>query len=120
MSENTETYTPPTGCVVPAGRDVVDDLTVRELDIVSRQLGCDVVEALGDTGNGKGRRWAALPRLAWLWAKRADPRAKLDPFLDLTADQLNDLLGDDEVDDQVDDQGDDVAANPTDPAPASD
>lgn len=116
MSENTSTtYTPPTECVVPEGQHLVDGLSVRELDIISRQLGCDVSAALADKGTGAGKLWAALPRLAWVWAKRRDPHAKLDPFLDLTAEQLGQLLGDDDVAGDVDDP----ETNPTDPAPAS-
>jgi hypothetical protein len=117
MSDSNTTYTPPTECVVPEGQHLVDGLSVRELDIVSRQLGCDVSAALADKGTGAGKLWAALPRLAWVWTKRRDPHAKLDPFLDLTAAQLGTLLGDDDpAGDQVDDDPD---ANPTDPAPAS-
>lgn len=96
MTGDTAGWTVPTERVVPEGVDVIDGLLVRELDIVSRQLGCDVTAALGDQGNGKGLRWAALARLAWLWAKRADPKAKLDPFLDLGVGALNHLIGADE------------------------
>jgi hypothetical protein len=121
MSETTPTpYELPTECVVPEGVDLVDGLLVNELDIVSRQLGCDVMDALGDTGNGAGKRWSALPRLAWLWAKRTDPRAKLDPFLHTAPSQLNLLLGLDRDEDPAGDEDDDDAlANPTDAAPAS-
>jgi len=113
MSEIGTTYTPPTERVVPDGAGLVDGLTVRELDMVSRQLGCDVTAALADQGNGAGKLWAALPRLAWVWAKRTDPHAKLDPFLDLSSSQLSTLLGQDE------DPDEDPETNPTDPAPAS-
>lgn len=102
--------------VVPAGVDPIDALTVTELDIASRQLRCDVYEAVG----GKdGLRWAALARIAWLWAKRRDERAKLQPFVDLTGAQLTHVLRLDEDDDQVDQVDDDVEANPTEHAPGS-
>lgn len=106
--------------VVPAGVDPIDGLTVNELDIASRQLRCDVYEAVG----GKdGLRWAALARLAWLWAKRTDTHAKLATFTEMTGAQLTGVLRlDEHVDagddvDLVDDE--DPAANPTVPGPAS-
>jgi hypothetical protein len=115
-----ETYTPPTECVVPEGKHMVDGLTVRELDIVSRQLGCDVSAALRDQGAGAGKLWSALPRLAWVWTKRTDPQAKLDPFLDLDAGQIGILLGQDEPDEHIEHAaGDTPDENPTAPAPAS-
>lgn len=101
--------------VLPAGADVLDDLTVRELDIVSRQLKCDVYDAVGNDAGGA--RWSALARLAWLWAKRTDPTAKLDPFLDYTGAQLTQLLrmGADDVDESDDESAAEVdaEANPT-------
>lgn len=97
--------------VLDRGTDPLDELTVTELDIVSRQLGLDVYEAVG---GAKGMRWAALARLAWLWAKRRDPHAKLQPFLDLNGAQLTEVL---RLNDQADDVDQapelDAEANPT-------
>jgi hypothetical protein len=100
-----------------AGVDPLDELTVTELDIVSRQLKCDVYEAVG----GKdGLRWAALARLAWLWAKRRDPHAKLQTYVDLTGAQLTRVLRLDERrtagQADTDDATDEPTANPTDGA----
>lgn len=101
--------------------DPLDALSVTELDIVSRQLKCDVYEAVA----GKdGLRWAALARLAWLWAKRRDPHAKLQTYVDLTGAQLTRVLRLDERQAagklagqaDVDDASDEPAANPTDGA----
>lgn len=102
--------------LVPDGEDMLDGLSVRELSIVSQQLKCDVAEAIG--GDKDGKRWDAFPRVAWLWAKRQDPTAKLDPFFDMTAGQLMAALG---ADDDAEEPGEEpVEANPTVPAPASD
>ena len=97
--------------VLDAGIDPLDDLSVTELDIASRQLKCDVYQAVAGEG---GLRWAALARLAWLWAKRTDPHAKLQPYLDLTGAQLTECL---RLNDRVDQGEDDPNTNPTDAAP---
>lgn len=99
---------------IPEGKDPLDDLTVTELDIVSRQIKADVYEAMGGLD---GLRWAALARLAWLWAKRRDPHAKLQPFLDLTGAQLTEVL---RLNTQAEDQAPELDAdeNPTDATPA--
>lgn len=111
MTDTTSTTTPER--FIPAGKDPIDDLSVRELALVSRQIGCDVTAAVASDKDGK--RWDALPRLVWLWAKRQDPTAKLDPFMDWTANQLMAALG---MDDEPDDDGDEeIEANPTDSAP---
>lgn len=101
--------------LVPPGVDMLDGLTVAELDTASRQIKCDVIDAVA----GKdGLRWSALPRVAWLWARRRDPQRKLQPFLDLSASELGRLLGLDDDDDDDQAQEVDTAANPTDYAPA--
>lgn len=112
--------------VIPAGLDPLDDLTVGELGTVGRQLGCDPYAAVNDQSTGL--RWLALGHLAWVWAKRTDPRAKLDPILQLKPDQVAHMLrlvGDDAGDqagdqddvDQVDVAGE-LAENPTASTPA--
>lgn len=98
--------------VVPPGADMLDDLTVAELDTVSRQLKVDVIEAVGGKA---GMRWAALSRVAWLWARRRDMSAQLTPFTEMTATQLGRLLG---LDDDDAPAGDDDDENPTEPAHA--
>ena len=132
MTENTTALTgaelvTQLGVVVPEGCDPLDDLTVAELGIVGRQLGCDPYAAVQDKATGL--RWEALGRVAWLWAKRRDPRAKLDPILQLTAAQVSALLGlldDDPTPDDGEDAEPEVveltgelAENPTAPTPAS-
>ena len=98
--------------VLDAGLDPLDDLSVTELDIASRQLKVDVYQAVAGEG---GLRWAALARLAWLWAKRRDPHAKLQPYLDLRGAQLTEVL---RLNDRVEAEQDDPNANPTDATPA--
>lgn len=98
---------------VEAGVDPLDDLTVAELSIVGRQIKCDPYEAMGPRSE---HRWDALARIAWLWAKRRDAHAKLQPYLDLTGAQLTEVL---RLNDRQDDADQDVAENPTDHAPAS-
>lgn len=109
----TDTITPGYGTrLIPPGKDVLDGLTVRELDLASRKLQVDVVDAF--KGGAGGKRYAAFATVAWLWAKRTDPTVKIDPFMDLETSELLKLLGLDDDDDD-DDQGDDDAeANPTD------
>lgn len=107
MTENTPTEL--LEPYVPADVDPVDGLTVRELDIASQRIKCDIGEAL----QGKdGKRWLAMATIAWLWAKRLDPTTKFDPLLDLHAGELARRLRFDE--DQVEADDD---ANPTGSAP---
>lgn len=103
---------------IPEGCDPLDDLMVAELDIASRQLKHDVYACVGQK-DGDGRYWHALALLAWLWAKRLDPKAKLEPFRQLKGAQLTEVLRLNDLPD--DDSADDASAeeNPTDSAPAS-
>lgn len=107
--------------VVPEGADCVDDLHVIELASISRAIGCDVAEAIAVDRDGA--RWDAFMRLAWTWAKRTDPHAKLATYGALRSEQLLAVLRLDGVDDAAttdpDADGEDVEANPTDPAPVS-
>lgn len=80
----------PLPCLVPEGRDALDNLTVGELGTVGRQIGADPYEA---TQKGAPARWETFARIAWLWAKRLDPKAKLAPFLDIEIDAVVTLLG---------------------------
>lgn len=110
--------------LVPEGTDALDDLTAAELGTVGRQLRCDPYEAVVGQGAGAGLRWEALARIAWLWAKRRDDRAKLDPYLQLRPAELSIVLGldDDEpaAAELVEDDGSqDVTENPTAPAHVS-
>lgn len=115
MTHDCDTITP----LVPEGKTYTE-LSVRELSLISTQIGADVAAALRDTDTGAGKGWDALPRIAWCWAKRSDPAAKLDPFFDLEAAELQCLLGQ-HRDAELAAAGDEVdpAANPTAPAPAS-
>lgn len=73
--------------VVPEGKDLTD-LTVGELDKVSRELKADVLAAVAGLEGVGHLRWGAMARCAWLWARRTDPNAKLQTFLDYTTDEL--------------------------------
>lgn len=111
----TDPYTAPTDPVLPPGANALDSLTVGELGTIGKALKLDPYVAVGKDETGV--RWPALAHAAWVWAKRTDPRAKLSPFLELTADEVRHLLRMDEDEDQ--DQADaDPAADPTDSPPA--
>lgn len=77
--------------VVPEGKDLTD-LTIGELDKVSRELKHDVLDAVAGGSNG-AYRWGAMARLAWLWARRTDPQAKLQTFLDYETEDLTHACG---------------------------
>lgn len=86
--------------LVPEGSDAIDDLTIRELDLIARLIKCDVMQALSGRGAEGVNRQAALARIAQLWAKKRDPQAKLDQFLDMKSATLSTVLGFDREDDQ--------------------
>jgi hypothetical protein len=88
--------------------DPLDGLSVRELRVGNAKLRGDLVHAITTP---TADRWDAMALMGWLHAKRLDPTAKLDPWLDLTAAQLSKALryvapqpadSDDVVVDQVD------------------
>lgn len=82
-----------TVCVVPEGKDAVDDLTIGELDTIARKTGADVMQALAGRGAEGTRRMVTLAYLAWVWTKRVRPEAKVDEFLNMRAGDLEVLLG---------------------------
>ena len=96
--------------VLPAGVDPMDDLTAGELGHIGKLLSYDPVSAVRDPK--AGLRWPALAHFAWVWAKRTDPRAKLQPFLDLRATELSAVLRLDEL--AGDEPELDAETNPTD------
>lgn len=99
--------------VVPEGKDFTR-LTVGELDTASRKLGEDVLGVIAqgsDDGPAHPRRWAAFALLAWLWAKRQDPKVEIATFEALEVDELLAVLG-------MDDEDEDDVETPTTPAPA--
>lgn len=110
--------------VVPEGADALDNLTVAELDIASRQLHADVYAvALGHPQRDPqaGSKWKAYALLAWLWAKRTDPHAKLAGFLELSGPQLLEVLGFNRPDTPLTREADETPAelaNPTAATPA--
>lgn len=97
--------------IVPPGRDLVDDLTVAELDTAARKLRFDVVEEFAT--NAQGRRWLSLAWLVFLWAKRANPDATLEEFTAKTPSELSALAG---MDDDEDTDEEAPAETPTPPA----
>lgn len=65
--------------------DLLDHLTVIELDLGSRLLKEDLVHAITAPTAG---RWKGLAILAYLTAKHTDPTAKLAPYTAMQADEL--------------------------------
>lgn len=91
--------------LVPADKHMLNNLTVGELDTASRQIKADVVQAVSGANDGVNR-WAAIARVAWLWARRQDPKAQLQTYLDMEPDDLATLLG-------MDDDEEEPALDPT-------
>lgn len=106
----TETTTPERRRLVPAGKSM-QQLSVGELDWCSRQIKHDILDAIGGDGPGSMHRVKALSLIALCWAKRQDPKAKLDDFTALEFPELMELLETDEPD-----EAPDFEANPTDGA----
>lgn len=107
-----------------ATKDPLAQLTITEVDSGSRLLKADLVTAIT---RGTVDRSKALAIVAFLHARRADPAAKLQPFVEMTyaelGDHLNELGGGDQDDDDDDDdeqlgEVDEIAADPTAPAAA--
>lgn len=97
--------------------DMLDQLTIAELDACSRKLGTDVVTAIHE---GTADRWAALAIVAHAMAARTDPTASLSTYRQMTPAELSSALGlDDTAEDPVTDPAAEVAANPTVPAHGS-
>jgi hypothetical protein len=73
--------------LVPEGK-TASDLTMRELDIVSRKIEADALVVISARGAGHPARYRALALVGWLWAKRTDPAATYDTFFDYEVDDL--------------------------------
>jgi hypothetical protein len=71
--------------VVPEGRHAIDDLTAGELGFGSRLMKGDLA-TLAQSGHES--TWEARCCLAWLWARRTDPGAQMEPYRALSAFQL--------------------------------
>lgn len=70
--------------------DLVDRLTVTELDIASRILREDLVHAITAPTSG---RWRGIAVLAYMTAKKnGDPTAKLDHFMAMESTELIEAL----------------------------
>lgn len=111
----------PVPVVCDPGQDFTDLVTVKEIGIVARQLGCNPIVEIEQGGP---KSFDAMARLGWVLHRRTDPQAKPDAWDGLTLPQLLAALGVPmgETQDQVEArrvaeaQAD--AANPTDGAPA--
>lgn len=88
--------------------DPIDDLTVAELDEANRRLKADALTAITE---GTVDRWQAMAIVAWLIARRDDPKAQLETFRAMRPAELADQLG---MGDDDKEAADDPAANPTD------
>lgn len=96
-----------------AARKTIDDLTLEEVSTGNRLIKADMSKAITE---GTVERPDAVAVLAWLFARRENPEAKLAPFRQMTGREVIALLGWDD-DDQADD--DEEAADPTASASAS-
>lgn len=76
--------------LLPEGKEMLD-LTMRELDIVSRKVQADVSAILGAKSTSP-LKYQAMALVAWLWAKRADQSAKYDTYFDYDIDDLSHAL----------------------------
>lgn len=85
------------------------DLTVREVNIINRRIGADAMQAVAE---GSEHRWTAVALAQWLLAKRTDPDAAEDTYLDMTIDQIQALHTDDTT------PADDGDEGPTAPTPS--
>ena len=113
-TENDTTWQLPTEPVIPAGVDPLDKLTIGELGTIGKLIKYDPASAVKRPE--VGLRWPALAHIAWVWARRTDPKAKLQPFLDCDAETLGKLLRfDEETDPEGEGEGE---GNPTDSTPA--
>jgi hypothetical protein len=108
--------------------DPVDTLTIPELRVGNAKLRADIVHAITRPTED---RWDALALVAWLHAKRVDPRARLETFTKLTVEQIAKVVAwnpPDPVDQDVDlvtgptatidDVARRAAEDPTGPTPA--
>lgn len=86
------------------------NLTVGELGYAGRELGADVIYA---TAKNTPHRLEAYAWIAYLWARRTDPTAKVKTYLELELTDLAHLLRLNTVVRQDDDE------TPTDSAPGS-
>lgn len=95
-----------------AARKTIDDLTLEEVSTGNRLIKADMSKAITE---GTVERPDAIAVLAWLFARRENPEAKLAPFRQMTGREVIALLGWDD-DDQ---DNDEEAADPTESASAS-
>lgn len=102
MTDQTPTTTSSVPVVVPDGKHYTD-LTVGELDYASRELKADVLAAIAGHDGTAHLRWGAMARAAWLWARRTNPQAKLQTFLDYETEDLIHALGEDRPQDDAPD-----------------
>lgn len=79
--------------LVPEGLEALD-LTLGELDKATFHLKCDPLDGIND--GDRHKRYATLAYLCWLWAKREDPKAKLETFREWTIDEAQHALRMDE------------------------
>lgn len=95
------------------GENPVGSLSVAEVDVISRQIGCNATHAAVHVDHPQ--HMPALARVAWLWERKSNPTAQLGAFLALTTDQVYALVGMLDPDDApaAADDDLDVSENPT-------
>lgn len=99
------------------GQDPAELLTIDELDRGSQTVQVDLLVAV-NVAHAHPKRSAALAVVAWLLARRQDPKVQLSPFRALTVNQLGDLIWPEPEPDPGADDDDDVDDLAEQPQPA--
>jgi hypothetical protein len=115
----TETTTSEIVRLVPEGKELTD-LKIVELDYASKKCGADVVGVCASKDHPNKQK--AFACLALVWARRSNPSAVLETYLDMEVSELYQLLGligaDGRAPEKAPQLDEDPAANPTASEPA--
>ena len=107
--------------LVPEGKEITD-LKIVELDYASKKAGADVVSVAASKDHPAKQK--AFACLALVWARRTNPSAVLETYLDMEVSELYQALGLIDGDGKAKERkpdtglGEDPTANPTDSEPA--
>lgn len=91
MTENNTPEALPIGePVCKPGEDFTEAVTIAEIGIVARQLGCNPIIEIEREGP---QQWSAMARLGWVLDRRRNPQARHEVWDALTLGQLMRALG---------------------------